>query len=134
MDYDEVLQSLDIVADDPTLGVNHDDICANGALAIRQLQARVAELEEIVGAPDNYITISASVNKARLDEIVRLSDDLAAARALLRRLAMSGVTANPGVLHHYRCAVCGGSWSGRPTGPEQHEDGCLAALVVKDET
>lgn len=46
MNYDEVLQSLDIVADDPTLGVNHDDICANGALAIRWLQARVAELTD----------------------------------------------------------------------------------------
>jgi hypothetical protein len=65
-------------------------------------------------------------------EIDKLQQELAAARALLRKLAVIGVTANPGVLHHYRCSACGGSWSGRPTDAEKHMAGCLVALAGKD--
>jgi rubrerythrin len=47
---------------------------------------------------------------------------------LLRELAISEITITPGVLHQYRCRACGWRWSGRPTDPQQHKDGCLAAL------
>lgn len=44
-------------------------------------------------------------------------------------LAVSSVTANPNVLHHYKCELCGARWSGHPSKPEQHKEGCLAAAL-----
>jgi hypothetical protein len=55
-----------------------------------------------------------------------LADRVEELHRALRALAVTYVTANPRVLHHYRCALCGGRWSGPPSTPEQHKDSCLA--------
>jgi len=51
----------------------------------------------------------------------------------LRRVVIQGVTANPGVLHHYKCLACGGRWSGRPPVAEQHIGECAAIAARKGE-
>lgn len=63
---------------------------------------------------------------ALLDRLEAAERDAEKMRDELRRVAVQGVTANPGTLHHYKCLACGGRWSGRPTVAEQHIGDCAA--------
>ena len=101
------------------------------AATLRTLQQeRIAEIDQ---QWRNWGTIEVAIRNPSVAEFMRHWEGRATkAEAALRRVAITCVTANPDVLHHSKCACCGGRWSGRPTMPEQHIGDCPAAIVGGD--
>ena len=76
MDYEALIARLRLNAGDKSKSAMQRD-CEAAADAITKLRAERDALQEIVNAPQNYITISRAVHGARLAEITQLRAELA---------------------------------------------------------
>lgn len=101
-------------------------------IAERDYQSRIAALTAELARMKQVAQMREETVVSCLSRAESTERKLAQAMRVVRKLAIHNVTANPGVLHHYKCLACDGRWSGRPTGPEQHNGDCPAALAEMD--